>query len=373
MIVVFTVSLLLVAWTFAGYPAMVIVLARGRSARNGMRTCLDPVTVVVAARNEAQRIRHRIDNLLASHYPADRLSILIVDDGSEDETAALVSALDDERVRLLRLERSAGKAAALNRAMSVVETPLTVFADARQSFDHAAIRRLANAFADPSVGLAAGRLVLGAHETTGLYWRLETDLRRAESAMGWAHGASGAIYAIRTRLFTPLPEDLLLDDVWTPLHVVRAGHRLAFVDDAIAIETVTMGAGAEFRRKIRTLSGNWQLMARAPWLLVPWRNPVFGAWFSHKFLRLIAPWALALALLVSLMAVLSDVSPWLQALFWLQLVAYAGAAMALAAPTLARRVPLGTAAGSFLLLNLAAMMSLPIWLGTRHPGRFWRG
>lgn len=370
---VFLASILLVLWTFAGYPAVAIALARRRGRQPKKGACLDAVTVVVAARNEATRIRRRIDNLLASHFPADRLVILVVDDGSNDGTARIASAVGDERVRVLRLPQPLGKAGALNRAMQRVETPLTVFADSRQTFGPFAIRRLVNAFADPSVGLAAGRLELDKTETTGLYWRVETALRRAESVLGWAHGASGAIYAIRTRLFVPLPEDLLLDDVWTPLHIARQGHRLVFVDDAIATEPTTTSARSEFRRKIRTLSGNWQLIARAPWLLVPWRNRLFPAWFSHKFLRLIAPWAMASAFVVSALAVVSDSATWLQVLFWLQLAGYGSAAAALVAPTLARQVPLATAAGSFLLLNLAAMISLPVWLGSRHPGRFWRG
>lgn len=373
MTAVFWLSVLLVAWTFAGYPGLAIALAKRRVEPAGNESFLDAVTVVVAARNEATRIRPRIDNLLAGDYPADRLRVLIVDDGSRDGTGGIVAAFGDDRVRLLRLADPVGKATALNRAMERVDTPLTLFADARQSFHPLAIRRLVSAFADPSVGLAAGRLELGDDETTGLYWRIETALRRAESRLGWSHGASGAIYAIRTALFTPLPEGLLLDDVWTPLHIASRGYRLAFVDEAVASEPATMGARAEFRRKIRTLSGNWQLLARAPWLLLPWRNRVFPAWFSHKFLRLLAPWALAIAFFTSLLAVVSDGPAWLQALFWLQSVGYAVAALALFAPALARQVPLATAAGSFLLLNLAALMSLPAWLGNRRPGRFWRG
>jgi cellulose synthase/poly-beta-1,6-N-acetylglucosamine synthase-like glycosyltransferase len=373
MIAVFIISVLLVAWTFAGYPGLAVALARGRSEPAADGSCRDAVTVVIAARNEAARIRHRIDNLLASDYPADRLRVLVVDDGSTDGTGRVVAGFGDERVRLLSLDEPVGKAAALNCAMARVDTPLTVFADSRQTFHALAIRRLVNAFTDPSVGLAAGRLELGDGETTGLYWRIETALRRAESVLGWAHGASGAIYAIRSSLFVPLPRDLLLDDVWTPLHVASTGYRLVFVDDAVASEPAVMGPRAEFRRKIRTLSGNWQLLARAPWLLLPWRNRLFPAWFSHKFLRLLAPWALASAFIASGLAVVSDGATWLQALFWLQSGAYAIAVTSLAAPAFARQVPLATAAGSFLLLNLAAMMSLPAWLGSRRPNRFWRG
>lgn len=374
MSILFVVSMLLVAWTFVGYPACAVALARKRSIPEdrGTGSTGPGVTVVVAARNESSRIRQRIENLLASDYPAQLLRVLIVDDGSSDNTAELVSAMDDGRLALLRLPCAVGKSAALNRALERVDTPLTVFADSRQLFEPTAIARLAAAFADPAVGLAAGRLELGQGESTSLYWRIETALRKAESRLGWAHGASGAIYAIRTPLFTPLPEGLLLDDVWTPLNIARRGHRLVFVDDAIATEPATLGARAEFRRKLRTLSGNWQLIAHAPWLLDPRRNRLFLPWVSHKLLRLIAPWALAAALIASFLAVLHSAATWLQIAFWLQLAAYGAASMALATPAFARRVPLATAAGSFLLLNFAAMMALPAWLGNRRPDRFWK-
>src|SRR5699024_9439968 len=170
-----------------------------------------------AARNEASRIGPRIRNLLASDFPAEKLSILVVDDGSSDGTREAVRLIGHDRVRLLSLPMSAGKAAAVNLAMQSVNTPLTVFADARQRFDSSAIQRLSAAFAAALVGLAAGRLALAEGEAAGLYWRLETALRKAEALLGWSHGASGAIYSIRTSKFIPLPAGLLLDDVWTPL------------------------------------------------------------------------------------------------------------------------------------------------------------
>jgi cellulose synthase/poly-beta-1,6-N-acetylglucosamine synthase-like glycosyltransferase len=373
MTLILVLSLTLVAWTFAGYPALVLLLARKRTPP--FQPVQEPaaVTVVIAARNEADRIRSRIRNLLDSDYPDSRIDVLIVDDGSVDATPLEVESIGDDRVRLIQAPTSLGKSAALNLAMRSVRTPLTVFADARQHYDPMAVRRLAAAFVDPTVGMAAGRLVLAEGEATGLYWRLETALRRAESLLGWSHGASGAIYAIRTSLFVPLPEGLLLDDVWTPLQIAREGYHLVFVENARAIEPERNNGSSEFRRKLRTLSGNWQLIACAPWLMLPWRNPVFFAWFSHKFLRLVAPWALAIALLVSFMEVVSDGHPLVRVLFWVQLAAYAGAGLALLTPRLARRIPLAPAAGSFLLLNVAALMSLPAWFGQRHPGRFWRG
>lgn len=367
---IFISALLLAGWTFAGYPALAVRLARKRKTPPLPEWAkLVGVTVVVAARNEAGRIGARVTNLLESDYPAASLKILVIDDGSDDDTATAALASGDPRVQVLSLPRPLGKAAALNAGMKQVNTPLTVFADARQAFPENAIAALVSAFSDARVGVAAGRLVLPGNESSGLYWRIESALRQAESTLGWAHAASGAIYAIRTPLYQPLPDGLLLDDVWIPLQAVKRGFRIVDVPEALAVEPQAVDAGAEFKRKLRTLVGNWQLMTAAPWLLNPWRNPVFFPWLSHKLARLLAPWALLLALIASMLST----SPWMYWALIAQLLAYAIASAALLAPRTARRVPLATAAGSFLLLNLAALLSLPRFLLWPDRSGLWKG
>lgn len=367
---IFIAALLLAGWTFAGYPALALWLARKRNTPSPPENSeFADVTVVVAARNEAGRIGARMTNLLASDYPAANLNILVVDDGSTDTTSAAALASGDPRIRVLSLPQSLGKAAALNAGMAEVDTPLTVFADARQAFSANAIAALVSAFSDARVGVAAGHLVLPGNESSGLYWRIESALRQAESTLGWAHAASGAIYAIRTPLYQTLPEGLLLDDVWIPLHALRRGFRIADVPQALALEPEATAPAAEFRRKLRTLVGNWQLMSAAPWLVNPWRNPVFFPWLSHKLARLLAPWALLLALIASMLST----SPWMRWALLAQLLAYAMATASLLAPDAARRVPLATAAGSFLLLNLAALLSLPRFLLRPDRSTLWKG
>ena len=367
---IFIAALLLAGWAFVGYPALALWLARGRSTNPLPATVeWDDVTVVVAARNEAGLIGARVANLLGSDYPAARLEILVIDDGSSDATAAAALASGDPRVRVVSLLRSLGKAAALNAGMSQVTTPLTVFADARQAFSGKTITALVSAFSNARVGVAAGHLVLAGNESSGLYWRIESALRQAESTLGWAHAASGAIYAIRTPLFEPLPDGLLLDDVWIPLQAVKKHFRIADVPEALAVEPAAVAPAAEFKRKLRTLVGNWQLMVAAPWLLSPWHNPVFFPWLSHKLVRLLAPWALLAALIASMVST----TPWMRWALMAQLLAYTVATAALLAPRAARRVPLATAAGSFLLLNLAALLSLPQFLLRPHQSTLWKG
>jgi cellulose synthase/poly-beta-1,6-N-acetylglucosamine synthase-like glycosyltransferase len=360
-LLIFWSSVALVLYTYVGYAVLVRILARKRGRTPQIGSTDPALTVVVAAFNEAGRIRARVANILAQEYRACLLKVIVVSDGSTDGTAD-AAAIGDPRVQVLALPENRGKAVALNAAMQIATTELVVFTDARQAFAPMALRRLVAGFADPNVGAISGELELG--ETidgeirsapAGLYWRMEKQLRQSEAQIGWLHGVSGAIYALRTNLFQPLPAGTILDDMWIPLQVIFRGQRVWMARDAIARDDCSGDSAEEFRRKLRTLAGNWQLIRRMPRLLVPRRNPVFIAWISHKLLRLVAPWALIAAWVSSAFAMGSGY----RVAFVLQCVAYAAAAFALIAPRIAIRIPLLSAAGSFVMLNSAALLALP--------------
>jgi cellulose synthase/poly-beta-1,6-N-acetylglucosamine synthase-like glycosyltransferase len=199
---------------------------------------------------------------------------------------------------MVHSRRHLGKAAALNRALRRALGEIVVFADARQTFSRNAIRELVANFADESVGAVSGELLLTdgslkeANTEVGVYWRYEKALRSMESEIHSIAGATGAIYAIRRELYEDLPADTILDDVLTPLRIVLQGKRTVFEPKAKAFDIVACCPLAEFRRKVRTLCGNYQLLSRLPAALFPWRNPIFLQFVSHKVGRLLAPWAL---------------------------------------------------------------------------------
>lgn len=368
----FWLSLLLVAYTYAGFPLLATWLARWRGTSPRESSQFPPLTVVVAAYNEEARIAARVRDILAQDYPPERLQVLVVSDGSTDATAQRAQ-IGDARVRVLALESNRGKACALNAALEHVETGLVAFTDVRQRYGASALRRLVAPFSDPTVGVVSGELVIGSDnrgasgEGVGLYWRMEKALRFAEARLGWLHGVSGAVYAMRRDLFRPLPAGTVLDDMWTPLQAILQGRRVWMARDAIAYDQPSGHSREEFDRKLRTLAGNWQLIMRLPVLLHPRRNPVFVAWVSHKLLRLVAPWALLVALASAALAQ-GELYRWA---FWLQLLAYGWAVLGLILPRLAARIPLLPAAGAFVMLNLAALFSLPASLAW-DPARLWK-
>src|SRR5262249_22324823 len=150
----------------------------------------------------------------------------------------------------------------------------------------------------------------------GLYWRVEKCLRKLESRLHSMVGVTGAICAVRRELFRPVPPGTLLDDVYWPMQVALQGHRVVHDERAHADARLPEKARDEFRRKVRTLSGNFQLVARLPETLAPWRNPLCWQFISHKLMRLAVPWALLAMLILSWFLP----EPVYEAAFWIQAV-----------------------------------------------------
>jgi poly-beta-1,6-N-acetyl-D-glucosamine synthase len=315
-----------IAYVYVGYPALLAVWARIAPKPALSRPITPPVSIVVAARNEAATLVRRIENLLAVDYPSGLVQIVIVSDGSTDGTKEILERYAD-RVDAVLLPPG-GKAIALNAGVAATRHGIIVFTDARQSFAPEALRALVAPFADPQVGGVSGELVLDCEsgdgtsnigEGLGAYWRYEKWLRRHESVIGSTLGATGAIYALRRSLWQPLPTDTILDDVLAPMRAVLAGYRVIFQAAARAHDRAT-AADAEFRRKTRTLAGNYQLLRLEPRLLLPIVNPVWCQFVSHKLGRLVVPWALSAVLVSS--AVLAPSSPLYAAALIAQLVLY---------------------------------------------------
>jgi poly-beta-1,6-N-acetyl-D-glucosamine synthase len=304
--IVFWVALGLVLYVYVGYPVLLAVWARLRPRPHHVDPqSLPCVSIVLAARNEGRRLPGRIDNLLSLDYPADRLEIIVVSNGSTDRTAqALAPYLGASgrrpRVRLIELDE-AGKAIALNAGVAAARHDVVVFADARQRFASDAVRQLVRNLADPSVGAVSGELVLDCElgvasstigDSVGTYWRYEKFIRKLESRIDSTSGATGAVYAMRRTLWRELPAGTLLDDVLAPMRVVLAGSRVVFDETARAFDVTPPDAATEAQRKARTLAGNYQLAVLEPRLLLPFVNRVWLQFWSHKLGRLLVPYAL---------------------------------------------------------------------------------
>jgi cellulose synthase/poly-beta-1,6-N-acetylglucosamine synthase-like glycosyltransferase len=305
----FWVSTFVIAYVYVGYPLLLGAWARLSPRPAAKSPFADggwpSISIVVAARNEAARLPARIENLLALEYQGPR-EIIIVSDGSTDATAEAVARYAD-RVRYIEMP-AGGKPLALNAGVEAATGEILVFADARQQFAPHALEALVANFADPAVGGATGQLVLDCEsgdagstigDGVGAYWKYEKWLRRREGLIRSTLGATGAIYALRRQAWTPLPAETLLDDVLAPMRAVLRGWRIVYEEEAVAFDRAAPDAAAEARRKRRTLAGNYQILAQEPRLLIPFANPVWLQYVSHKVGRLVVPWALVAALVSS--------------------------------------------------------------------------
>ncbi|SFS17033.1 Glycosyltransferase, catalytic subunit of cellulose synthase and poly-beta-1,6-N-acetylglucosamine synthase [Dyella sp. OK004] len=288
---------LLLLHVFIGYPAWIWLQARLRPQPINKQPITPTVSIVIAVHDGAHYIQAKLANLGTLAYPRDRIEIIIACDGCRDATARLAERFGDPRVRVLKYVARRGKAACLNDAIASAQGEVLLFTDVRQKLAPIALRELVANLGDPNVGAVSGELLL-ADARTGFahgvdaYWRYEKLIRYAESQSGSTVGVSGALYALRRELYWPIPHGTVLDDVLIPMHVVSSGRRVVFEPRALAWDRLSQQPMEERRRKIRTLAGNCQLIQLAPWLLSPWRNPLWFRFVSHKLLRLLAPWLL---------------------------------------------------------------------------------
>ena len=359
MIWIFWGAAALLAYTYAGYPAWLWLRARFRRIPVRAGDTNLRLSIAMVVRNEERVIRAKLENLLTLDYPAELLDIVIVSDGSTDQTDTILHELaQNSRVQVVLNQLSQGKASGLNDAMQVAQGDVVVFTDARQTIESAALRRLVRNFADPQVGCVSGELMLGDPDSgeadygMGVYWRIEKKVRELESASGSVVGATGALYGVRRELLVPVPPQTLLDDVYIPMQVLRSGKRVVFEPEARAWDSPDQGAGREFSRKVRTLSGNYQLVQLMPWILSS-NNPVRFEFISHKLLRLLGPFALMAALISS--ALLPQA--FYRMAFLLQLAFYASSLLGKFGIRLGPLARVGDAAFTFVVLNMAAAVA----------------
>jgi len=356
---IFWAAVAVILYTYFTYPAWLWIRARIRPWPVMRGAYPASVSVALVVRNEQAVLPQKLTNLSEVRYPSPSHEIVVVSDGSTDDTNAIIRDFAARGiVKPILNSDNRGKAASLNDAIQSCVGEIVVFTDVRQRIENDAILRLVENFADPAVGCVSGELMLGeprqgeSGKGMGLYWRLEKQIRDLESASGSVVGATGALYAARRALLAPLPAGTILDDVLAPMRVARHGQRVLFEPRARAWDTPDLGSDREFRRKVRTLSGNYQLLQFAPWLLTR-ENPIRFEFVSHKLLRLVIPFAL-LALLFA--------SFFLTGIFYrtaliAQIVFYGLSLMALLELKRGPLARLVDAASTFVVLNTAALVA----------------
>lgn len=345
-------------YVLIGYPLLLRWLAR-RSARPIKRQPYEPnVSLVICVYNGQEFIESKLRSVMELDYPHDKLEVLVASDGSSDQTVELARRFGAP-VRVLDLPHT-GKAGALNAAIAQAHGEILVLTDVRQRLDQPSLRFLMENFADPTVGACSAELVILSGETqeeanVGLYWRYEFLIRTWLSQLDSIFGATGAYYAIRRSLVRPLPQHTLLDDMHLPLEAFFQGYRLIVDPRARMFDSPTR-LGSEFRRKVRTLAGNQQILKHFPQLIGP-ANRLWLHYISYKFARLLLPYALLLLFISSFWLP----RPWNWGLILAQGLFYAIAALDPLIPERGLLKRISSPARTFTTLMAAALCSISFW------------
>jgi biofilm PGA synthesis N-glycosyltransferase PgaC len=350
-----------------GYPILLMVLARQRANAVRRELRYKTVTILMAVRNGEPWIWAKLNSLLALEYPRDLLEIIVVSDGSDDGTDRIVRGYEGRGITLVAAPRG-GKARALNSGMPLATGEILFFTDVRQQLAPDSLARIVACFADPSVGVVSGELVMRDHagvenQNVGLYWRYEKWIRRNLSRLDSILGATGCIYAMRRNLARPLPADTLLDDVYLPLAAFFSGYRVILEEGAFAYDDPT-SLRHEFRRKVRTQAGVLQLLRHYPALLSS-SNRMLLHFLSHKFGRLFIPY-----LLIGMaVAAFGLPSPWRGLMLVGQALVYSLALLDIWMPARFRAKRISSPVRTFLTLVAAAFLAPSVLFVP--PSAFW--
>jgi cellulose synthase/poly-beta-1,6-N-acetylglucosamine synthase-like glycosyltransferase len=365
--IIFWIAVAIPLYAFAGYP--LLLLGLGLVIRREVRKApIQPlVSLLIPAYNEARVIARKIENSLALDYPADRIEIVIVSDGSSDNTVDIAQSING--VRVLALPENRGKVAALNAAVPDLRGEIVVFSDASALLAPDAVRRLVENFADPTVGAASGRyrvvkpqeVNIGASED--IYWKYETFVKIHESRLGSTLGAHGHLHAIRKELYPFPPAETINDDYVIPLSVLGQGFRAVHEPAAMVFEEAREMTG--FQRRVRIVAGNLQQLRHLGQFLRPCQPLPLLFFLSHKVVRLLVPFAMLVALTANLFLL---GSPEYRLLLGAQLLFYALAAIGLTGRLRPRALRLPF---YFCMVNSAAFFGLYHAL-TRHRSLTWK-
>jgi biofilm PGA synthesis N-glycosyltransferase PgaC len=303
-----------VVYAYAGYPLLLSAVARlrrgdrsGRHRADDGRGAWPRVSLIIAAYNEAGVMAEKLTNALELDYPAEGLQVIVAADGSTDETVAIARKFEP-RVTVLHGSERLGKTAAITRAMVIANGEVVLFSDANNLYDREVLREIAAPFADPEVGAATGSKVIVAGDGSlgdaeGTYWRYESRIKELEWELGCCTAVAGEILAVRSSVFQPPPPDVINDDFYIAMGVIKAGYRIAYVPSARSYERVSPSAADEAKRRSRIVAGRYQALMLLPRLLPPGRPLIVWQVVSHKFIRALVPLFMIAALVANVLAV----------------------------------------------------------------------
>ena len=335
--IVFWLSLFIVFYTFVGYGILLYLIIKIKRVFRGKPASVTPIdsllpccTLIVAAFNEELFIEDKIKNCLQLKYPAGKLKLLFVTDGSSDATTSIIDRYP--QVTLLHQDNRAGKIAAVHRAMAHTDTEIVVFTDANTFLNTDAMINICRHYIDKTVGAVAGEKRVQIDKNAdassageGFYWKYESTLKKWDSELYSVVGAAGELFSVRRSLYEDVPADTVLDDFMISMLIAAKGYRIIYEPKSFAMETGSENVREELKRKIRIAAGGIQSILRLKSLFNPFKYPVLSfQYVSHRVLRwTVTPFLLILAFLLNIVLVVQSGAFLLDVVLLAQLLFYA--------------------------------------------------
>jgi cellulose synthase/poly-beta-1,6-N-acetylglucosamine synthase-like glycosyltransferase len=358
----FWIAVAAIAYTYAGYPLLLILISKFRAKPVARQEVTPPVTVIIAAYNEERDLARKLENTLALDYPKDKLEILVTSDCSTDRTNEIVGGFESRGVRLHRQTERLGKTAAQNAAVEKANGEILLFSDATTHYRPDVLRMLARSFVDPSVGCVTGNVIYS-HDAdssvshgTRSYWSYEFLLKKHESAITSLIGVCGCMYAVRKSAYVPLYHEACSDFLVATM-MVRQGLRAVYEPEAICVEEPNARAHKELAVRVRIITQTLADLWRNRDVLNPFVKGFYAVQLlSHKVMRYLVPLFLVAVLITS--ALLARHSAFYAVIFIAQVCFY----LASAASTLLVRLGVNSRwlalPHYFVITNVACLIAL---------------
>lgn len=314
--IIFWTCVIAVMHTYLIFPITLRLFFFFSNKKKGKSTTNQPlanISILMAAFNEEKIIEEKIESIFKSNYPLNLLEVWVGSDNSTDKTNEILQQLQQKYPQLNPVffnERN-GKIKIINQLVQKAKADILIITDANVLFNPNTIVELSASINEEKVGLVDTHMMHSGLQNDGIskqenvYISNEVKTKYYEGQLwGCMMGPFGGCYAVKKSLFTPVPENFLVDDFFINMRVLEQGYQAINNPKAIVLEDVSNNLSHEFKRKIRIATGDFQnLRYFLPFTLKKIFNPIGFCFVSHKILRWFTPFILIIAFIsLSLLA-----------------------------------------------------------------------
>lgn len=296
--ILFWLPVVLIFHTYVIYPLFIKFLARKKSFNFNEENFTPKVSILMSLYNEESVIAQKIESILNSEYPTDKIEILIGSDNSSDKTNEIVKEfeLKFNNIKFYPYSVRQGKSNIINQLFEKSIGEILILTDANVIFSKNTIKELVKPFVQQDIGLVDTNMINTGIRKEGIslqeksYISREVNIKHCESLIwGTMMGPFGGCFAIRRELYSPVPKNFLVDDFYICMRVLERNFKAINNLKAEVYEDVSNNLSDEFKRKIRIATGDFQNLNRFKKLLLkPWKGLAFS-FLSHKVIRWITP------------------------------------------------------------------------------------